>query len=273
MELLNAVMKRDPDEILQLLEAGAPLVKPIKESYQNFIPVYPCAFACTIYLDWDFLPRPIRPRVEIARLLIEHGALECEEDGGCAALICAARYRFHDLVCYLVEAGATLNLTHENMGFVIYSAAMHDSEVLELLLAKGADLNTTLLVGNKEEDLLECDDLEFAPAMWLAAHELRGDIIDALLRAGADFNVTSSLGFTALDELQERLETDEFRCQALVVVRILISRGEGDFHSLAEKNADVQGWLAERADGFQRAMLAGHPSMLPPLAGVISGYL
>ena len=150
--------------------------------------------------------------------------LEIDEYSKSTPLIQAIKYKQTDIINYLLENNADVNLKEELTGFTPLMASFHDITITELLIEKGADIEARNVDGinalvyavslNDEEMvkfLLEkgadantvCEienehtDIASTPLMN-AAYRGNTNIINMLLENGADINYTTDFGMTAL---------------------------------------------------------------------------
>ena len=150
--------------------------------------------------------------------------LEIDEYSKSTPLIQAIKYKQTDIINYLLENNADVNLKEELTGFTPLMASLHDITITELLIEKGADIeakdddgiNALVYAStyNNEEMvkfLLEkgadantvCEienehtDIASTPLMN-AAYRGNTNIINMLLENGADINYTTDYGMTAL---------------------------------------------------------------------------
>ena len=150
--------------------------------------------------------------------------LDIDEYSKSTPLIQAIKYKQTDIINYLLENNADVNLKEELTGFTPLMASLHDITITELLIEKGADIeakdddgiNALVYAStyNNEEMvkfLLEkgadantvCEienehtDIASTPLMN-AAYRGNTNIINMLLENGADINYTTDFGMTAL---------------------------------------------------------------------------
>ncbi|WP_297246066.1 ankyrin repeat domain-containing protein [uncultured Brachyspira sp.] len=150
--------------------------------------------------------------------------LDIDEYSKSTPLIQAIKYKQTDIINYLLENNADINLKEELTGFTPLMASFHDITITELLIEKGADIEARNVDGinalvyavslNDEEMvkfLLEkgadantvCEiknehtDISPTPLMN-AAYKGNTNIINMLLENGADINYTTDYGMTAL---------------------------------------------------------------------------
>lgn len=88
-----------------------------------------------------------------------------------------------------LAAGANPNMRFNNMPLVYYAAQNMNLETLDLLIAKGADLNATDSAGLTATMMLA----------WIGRDPKHIEALARLIAAGADLSVKSPLGLTALD--------------------------------------------------------------------------
>ena len=159
--------------------------------------------------------------IEVARLLIEHGADVDQVDptGGATALILAASTNQADMVELLLESGADINFQSSDGSTALHAAAFNQfggrssPEAARVLIEKGAALNTTDAEGRTPLDIALPDVAEIlreAGAEAGADQSLlneqvisaigQGDVaaLAAALAEGADPNAESTPGRPAL---------------------------------------------------------------------------
>lgn len=110
------------------------------------------------------------------------------DSGGRTLLMEAVIQADHRLAELLVEKGADVNI-HDNRGWTALHFAAQRFDVLsaELLIRKGADVNAQDRFGNN------------VIARAVADSRGRGDVIELLLKNGADATVKNQSGISALD--------------------------------------------------------------------------
>ncbi|WP_205182846.1 ankyrin repeat domain-containing protein [Burkholderia sp. LMG 13014] len=129
--------------------------------------------------------------------------------GGTHALALAARFGMHGLMADLITRGADARLYGDGLA-PIHMAA--DARAIGILVAAGADPNAPW----KREGV---DMARGTTALHTAARDDRPELIEALLKAGADPNVRDRDGFTPLHYAASRSE---------IVARQLLAAGAGD---------------------------------------------
>ncbi|MBQ9578336.1 MAG: ankyrin repeat domain-containing protein [Ottowia sp.] len=124
----------------------------------------------------DFIKHLIGGRLDIARLLLEHGTnINLEAEGSKRTpLMTAVFFERENLVTFLLDNGANPNIVNAR-GDTALSIAVDKklTDVAETLLAKGASANAALI-----------------PASWLG----RQDVVQFLLEHGADINHAGGVG-------------------------------------------------------------------------------
>ena len=165
----------------------------------------------------------IKKLIESKNLDVNYN-LDIDEYSKSTPLIQAIKYKQTDIINYLLENNADVNLKEELTGFTPLMASLHDITITELLIEKGADIeakdddgiNALVYAStyNNEEMvkfLLEkgadantvCEienehtDIASTPLMN-AAYRGNTNIINMLLENGADINYTTDFGMTAL---------------------------------------------------------------------------
>ena len=126
--------------------------------------------------------------------------------GGTPAISLAVRFGMHALASDLVARGADVNLYGDGLA-PIHMAA--DPRAIEILTARGADVNAPW----KRDGV---DMSRGTTALHTAARENRPEMVEALLKAGANPNVRDKEGFTPLHYAASRSE---------VVARQLVAAG------------------------------------------------
>jgi cytohesin len=132
-------------------------------------------------------PRWVPFHVEVAKLLLEHGAdLNAKNEGGWTPLHLAALNGRVDIVATLLEHGADPNVQDKFSRTPLHLAALNGHiDVVRLLLEHGADPNAK-------------DEGGWTPLHY-AASEGRVDVVKLLLEHGADPTVKNKDGDTPLD--------------------------------------------------------------------------
>jgi ankyrin repeat protein len=128
--------------------------------------------------------------LEIVRRLLAHPGIECDKVSaeGDSALMIAADSNHPDVVSYLLDAGAQVNLADGKDGWtaLMYAAGEGRVEVARRLLAQPG---------------IDCDKVnaEGSSALMIAAGNNHLDVVGCLLAAGAQVNLASANdGWTAL---------------------------------------------------------------------------
>ena len=150
--------------------------------------------------------------------------LEIDEYSKSTPLIQAIKYKQTDIINYLLENNADVNLKEELTGFTPLMASLHDITITELLIEKGADIeakdddgiNALVYAStyNNEEMVkfllekgadantvceIENEHIDISPTPLMnAAYRGNTNIINMLLENGADINYTTDYGMTAL---------------------------------------------------------------------------
>lgn len=121
--------------------------------------------------------------------------------GNQTLLMLAVQKRDKDMVSRLLEDGADPNLTDERGDVALFAAvtrATVNTEILDLLIARGADVNKTSEARGRST-------LLYAAANYAMAPETRLQVIQTLLEKGANVNQQekengySALHYTAID--------------------------------------------------------------------------
>ena len=150
--------------------------------------------------------------------------LDIDEYSKSTPLIQAIKYKQTDIINYLLENNADVNLKEELTGFTPLMASLHDITITELLIEKGADIeakdddgiNALVYAStyNNEEMVkfllekgadantvceIENEHIDISPTPLMnAAYRGNTNIINMLLENGADINYTTDFGMTAL---------------------------------------------------------------------------
>ncbi|MEI0603594.1 ankyrin repeat domain-containing protein [Brachyspira alvinipulli] len=150
--------------------------------------------------------------------------LEIDEYSKSTPLIQAIKYKQTDIINYLLENNADVNLKEELTGFtplmaslnniaiaelliekgadieakdddginaLVYASTYNDEEMVKFLLEKGADANTVCEIENEHTDIA-------STPLMNAAYRGNTNIINMLLENGANINYTTDFGMTAL---------------------------------------------------------------------------
>ena len=209
--------------------------------------------------------------LDTIKYLIENVAdINAKNNKNETALILAAQGGDLEVMKYLVEAGADMNVQENNYGITafMFAAGKPDLEAAKFLMKAGADINAVTFNGcpvlklildvlyyrehtNQIHDeertkalavmnmLIECgvdvnaQDDEGKTALTTALREPDSEVIELLLKAGANINAVAFNGCPALkfilDVLYYREDTnqihDEERTKALAVMNMLIEYG------------------------------------------------
>jgi cytohesin len=139
---------------------------------------------------------------EIVQLLIDRGAdIEARSCGNETPLFCACSWGYLEIVKLLIGEGAELSARSGHRGEKWYkltplhlAALMGRANVVQYLLAQGADIHTTC----------SCFDEEDFTPLHLAAKHGRLDIVKVLIAKGTDVSLKTNKGRTALDLAKER---------------------------------------------------------------------
>ena len=150
--------------------------------------------------------------------------LDIDEYSKSTPLIQAIKYKQTDIINYLLENNADVNLKEELTGFtplmaslnniaivelliekgadieakdddginaLVYASTYNDEEMVKFLLEKGADANTVCEIENEHTDIA-------STPLMNAAYRGNTNIINMLLENGANINYTTDFGMTAL---------------------------------------------------------------------------
>lgn len=145
-----------------------------------------------------------------------------------ATLLGMALFRGHsEMALYLIEQGAPLDTTERLGATHLHSAARGgDPKLIRLLVARGLDVNARDDYGDTPltdsvwstspeaiKALIElgadvnAQGMNKGTALFLAAQSGRAEIVSILLAAGADPTIENVFGKTALDVVQEKIES------------------------------------------------------------------
>lgn len=278
-----AIEDGDIQEIRRLVELGAPLFRKSSAIAElRFIHSYK---KCRC--------------LAVTECLVELGALLEAPDGGWSAVCKAAERSHHEVVCYLIKQGAFFPSEEALpdgqwpfLGNVLVTAAAKSPE---MLLARGIRIDA-LGVMRAVLDMRSPQHWQNATAATpLSIAFFRSQSARAfktLVRVGARLSCTMA-GYTydvkkgmirAAQNDRPATSTgagyQSWKQYANDIAKFLVETGECDLRSLAEdplvragiRDPVIQ-WVTARADKLPRALLAGHPSMLKPLADTIREYL
>jgi uncharacterized protein len=126
---------------------------------------------------------------ELAKVLIDAGADKDDENKNGSPLICAASHGDLDVVQALLAAGADVELTDNPPETALrLAAAFGYPDIVDELLAAGATVNSVIEAAASGDmaawPISELSDVERACALRAAAVNERLDVIDHLLAAG-----------------------------------------------------------------------------------------
>ncbi|TKT78131.1 ankyrin repeat domain-containing protein [Aquamicrobium sp. LC103] len=123
----------------------------------------------------------------ITRLLAEGAKIDARDDRGATALLVATHVDAIDAARALIEAGADVNAKDSiNDSPYLYAGARGHLEILKLTLAQGADLKSTNRYGGT--------------ALIPAAERGHVETVRTLIEAGVDVDHVNNLAWTALLE-------------------------------------------------------------------------
>jgi len=132
-----------------------------------------------------------RNRLEMARLLISHGAdVNARDEDTKTPLYWACQWQNYDVVKQLIDHGAKANLVEDGHGLrrnyypLIVAAQKRKPEIVQLLLDAGAHV-----------DVRDEDD---STPLYIACRNGRSDIARLLIEAGADVNARGAGGWIPL---------------------------------------------------------------------------
>eukprot|EP00752_Nemacystus_decipiens_P007696 g6879.t1 len=158
--------------------------------------------------------------VEILRALIKHGAdVAAVDTDGRTALHIAASFATSEAVDMLVEAGSDIEARNDNRKHPLYKASFNRSRALVLALLKhGANVNA-------QENRLE------TPLMWVASRagtKGAAEVVDSLLRAGADETILNVDGDQAADVVGGGVQEEDSLAEDVERVRELLANAPAD---------------------------------------------
>ena len=128
-----------------------------------------------------------RCNTETLQALIDHGAhVDAKRKDGTNALMCACRTGQSEIVKFLLEAGADVNITNANGSTSLHVAIIGDcsNETLEKIVQQGAAVNA---MGNRGKT-----------ALIHACESAKTESVKLLLKKGADPNISDDKGYTSL---------------------------------------------------------------------------
>ncbi len=139
--------------------------------------------------------------LEVLRLLLDRGGdpnstgLTAESNLPITALMIAAQLGHLDCVKLLLDRGAAVNCNTGHGNALAFAVFTERRDIVGLLLEQGADVNTA---GRRIASFRK--DTGFTPLMYAALNEHNdATIVEWLLARGAEVNVKSSTGETALE--------------------------------------------------------------------------
>lgn len=172
-ELHDALSSGDQERVVALLNDGADIEEHNRHGWT------------------PLMAASLHGQVDLARILLEHGAdLSATNAEHKSAIHYAAMRGGAEAVRLLVQFGADVNAVDTFGSYTpLFLAAAHcNREIVEetcaALLAAGADVNARNKWGST--------------ALWSAATAGRGDLVDFLLRHGAELEIRDSSGRTVL---------------------------------------------------------------------------
>lgn len=198
-----------------LIEAGAPL------NHANILGQTPllCAMlypqsklddlllAKGASMDAAFRYAAAKNHIDHVTKLVEHHVdINSVDKEGCSGLMLAAREGHLDVVQYLIQRGADLNIAHNKTGqtALLFAIAMNRMDVLRALLDAGADLECAT---KKDRET----------ALLYASRTSPLEMIELLVNKGADVKVLNKAGGSALMHAAAR--------GLVSIAEILISKG------------------------------------------------
>jgi ankyrin repeat protein len=135
-------------------------------------------------------------RLDVVETLIRNGAdVNVETDYGATALwLCASSSDNPEIARLLIKSGASVECRGEGMTPLIAACLHSKPNAARLLVESGARVNS-----QSDSTLMG----KMTPLM-AAAHTGRGDLVDLLLKAGADPSLKDQFGNTALTYATEQ---------------------------------------------------------------------
>jgi len=196
----------------------------------------------------DLLKAAMFDDMEAVKAFIESGAdINQTNDYGQTALILACNYDYEDLAEYLIAQGADPNVQGQDGGSALMAAASNSAKLVELLLARGADVSARMTNGSGVmtqftvgvitervplelgETLLahgaEVDEAMTGGAtdgytpLMMAARNNQEPLVRFLIEHGADVNAVAGDGATPLSLAEEEGHEN--------IVEILKANGAG----------------------------------------------
>jgi len=162
---------------------------------ENPGPSFEALFAACVQGDFDH-----------AKLLVEQGVdVNVRDDDGITALILACTFGHDQIAKMLIERGADVNAFDDASGSALITAALFARlDIVRLLLAQGANANLGALiyacndVPEAQQQLVQMD------GFWSRKLE----IVQELLKAGADVEAKDERGLNALDVARSNNQPD-----------------------------------------------------------------
>lgn len=177
--------------------------------------------------NWlDELRRAVEENPNIVRERFE--PVYASRPGQGATLLGIALFRGHrEMALYLIQQGAPLDTTERLGATHLHSAARGgDPELIRLLAARGLDVNArddygdtplTDSVWNTTPEAIEAliqlgadvnaQGMNKRTALFSAAQSGRAEVVSMLLAAGADPTIENVFGKTAIDAVQEKIDS------------------------------------------------------------------
>ncbi|SFV53538.1 ankyrin repeat family protein [hydrothermal vent metagenome] len=147
-ELTQAIENDSIAKLKSLLQEGADLNKPILigEEYdlEEYDEISPLFYAIRKYAS-----------LEMIELMLENGVdLYVTDSDGISALDMAIKFKRKEIIQYCIDKGMELNRTKRKSGIlpIMLAACFSDTELIEMLLEHGADINATDASGMSAKD-------------------------------------------------------------------------------------------------------------------------
>lgn len=266
--LLSAILQNDTPAVLSLLDQGAdPNAEGVAPKSSEQTTAQTTELPALLLAGEDqYSPATggTHPASEEIRLaLVKHGAeVNVQTENGITPLIIAVQQRDEHLVHVLLDKGAEVNAgAQKGQNILFYTSP--ESPCFDLLLERGADADransdgyTALIRAINEDNLSAVNHLiakgvdvnrvwlvlDRETPLMLAAEDGKVDIVNALLKAGADVQAKDKKGRTALQlaeaEWAERRKTGT----TLTGGRMHIESGENSYalsRTYSDKHQEV----------------------------------
>lgn len=164
-------------------------------------------------------------------------------DGKMSGLCIACKKGYEEIIKFLIEKGANVNLASDGRAPIFYAVKSRSLDTVRLLIEAGADKNALTEEGHSPlmeavigEDLKMCEylisigsdvnhvDEDKRSALMLAAEYCRGEIVEILLNHGSKINQVDNMGYTALLLVSDN-PFDGSTIDAYSIARQLVDKG------------------------------------------------